>query len=287
MLGINRVVRSVTRVVIRPSCSSCGVFKSRNYSNFHLQSSLHNSSNRFPHRHALSAINAPTILISRSMFIQTFETPNPNSLKFMPGVDVLGDGTLDFPDWTHSHKSPLAKRLFAIEGIKSIFFGPNFITVTRANEEVEWKILKPEVYATIMDFFSTSNLPIVSDSAPSPDTMIDEDDDEIVQMIKELLDTRIRPTVMEDGGDIIYAGYDEDTGIVKLQMQGSCSNCPSATVTLKSGIENMLKFYIPEIVGVEEVLDEAGKASQEQFEKLENVIRTRNMKNDSENGKDK
>ena len=118
----------------------------------------------------------------------------------------------------------------------------------------------------------------LADDLPSPDTLPDDDDSEIVSMIKELLDTRIRPTVMEDGGDIIYVSYDEATGAVKLQLQGSCRNCPSATVTLKSGIENMLKFYIPEVLSVEEVLDEAGMASKEQFEKLENQIRTREMK---------
>jgi len=221
--------------------------------------------------------------IRRSMFIQTFDTPNPNSLKFMPGIDVLGEGTLDFPDWSHSHKSPLAKRLFSIEGVKSVFFGPNFITVTRPNEDVNWGILKPEIYEVIQEFFSVSNLPILTESAPSPDTIVDEDDDEIVAMIKELLDTRIRPTVMEDGGDIIYVGFDEATGVVQLQLQGSCSNCPSSQVTLKNGIQNMLKFYIPEITSVEEVLDKSAQASKDEFEKLETMIRTREMKNKYDN----
>lgn len=124
-------------------------------------------------------------------------------------------------------------------------------------------------------FFAVGNLPVMSDTAPSADTMIDEDDDEIVCMIKELLDTRIRPTVMEDGGDIIYMGFDEDTGVVSLQMQGSCSNCPSSTVTLKSGIENMLKYYIPEVEAVEEVKSELDKVSDSEFEKLESMIQPR------------
>lgn len=218
----------------------------------------------------------------RNMFIQTFDTPNPNSLKFVPGVDVLGDdrGSVDFPDWTHAHKSPLAKRLFGVDGVKAVFFGPNFITITRRDEEVEWKILKAEIYATIMDFFNSSNLPVMNESSEVyEDTQLDDDDDEIVCMIKELLDTRIRPTVMQDGGDIMYRGFDHDTGVVQLQLQGSCSNCPSSSVTLKNGIENMLKFYIPEIVSVEEVLDEAGQVQKEEFEKLENVIRTREQRN--------
>jgi len=160
-----------------------------------------------------------------------------------------------------------------------VFFGPNFITVTRSNDDVNWSILKPEIYEVIQEFFSVSNLPILTESAPSPDTVVDEDDDEIVAMIKELLDTRIRPTVMEDGGDIIYVGFNEDSGVVQLQLQGSCANCPSSQITLKSGIENMLKFYIPEITAVEEVLDQAGQASKEEFDKLENMIRTREMKN--------
>ena len=215
------------------------------------------------------------IQIKRNMFIQTFDTPNPNSLKFVPGVDVLGSGTYDFPDWRNAHNSPLAKRLFGIQGVKAVFLGPDFITVTRSSEEVEWKILKPEIYEVVMDFFTAENQPVLIDSEPSPDTVVNDDDDEIVAMVKELLDTRIRPTVMEDGGDIIFKGFDADTGIVKLQLQGSCSNCPSSTVTLKSGIENMIKFYVPEVNGVEEIESELAAASKEQFEKLENIIRTK------------
>lgn len=211
------------------------------------------------------------------MFIQTFDTPNPNSLKFVPGEKVTDGFTVDFPDWTHGHKSPLAKSLFGIQGVKSVFYGPDFITVTRADEDAEWRVLKPEIYATIMDSFQ-AGLPILTDDQPSPDTVIEDDDDDIVAMVKELLDTRIRPTVMEDGGDIIYKGFDHDTGTVQLKLQGSCSNCPSSTVTLKSGIENMMKFYIPEVKKVEEVKDELDKVSEEQFEKLEKLIRTKDQK---------
>lgn len=162
------------------------------------------------------------------MFIQTQDTPNPNSLKFIPGVSVLGEGcTKDFPSAKDAYCSPLAKMLFRIEGVKAIFFGPDFITVTKVDEDVEWKLLKPEVFATIMDFFA-SGLPVMDEtSQPAADTRmmynfiqniqgkvkclivfifveINAEDDEVVQMIKELLDTRIRPTVQEDGGDIVF-----------------------------------------------------------------------------------
>ena len=183
---------------------------------------------------------------NRFMFIKTQDTPNPSSLKFLPGSRVLENGTLDFPTLSSAQKSPLAKLLFRIEGVKGVFFGGDFITVTKEDDEsVEWKLLKPEIFATIMDFFH-SGLPIVHDDAvPSGDTEILEDDDDTVAMIKELLDTRIRPTVQEDGGDIVYMGFDD--GIVRLKMQGSCTSCPSSVVTLKNGVQNMLQFYIPEV----------------------------------------
>ncbi|XP_006814052.1 NFU1 iron-sulfur cluster scaffold homolog, mitochondrial-like [Saccoglossus kowalevskii] len=194
----------------------------------------------------------PTTLVTqvRSMFIQTHETPNPNSLKFIPGVPVLGSGTMDFPTARVAHGSPLARQLFRIDGVKSVFLGPDFITITKHDDDSEWKIIKPEVYAAVMDFFATG-LPILTDEQPSADTEIHPDDDETVAMIKELLDTRIRPTVQEDGGDIVYMGFEK--GIVKLKMQGSCTSCPSSVVTLKSGVQNMLQFYVPEVLSVEQV----------------------------------
>lgn len=207
----------------------------------------------------------------RSMFIQTQDTPNPNSLKFIPGVSVLGEGcTKDFPSAKNAYCSPLAKMLFRIEGVKAVFFGPDFITVTKLDEEIEWKLLKPEIFATIMDFFA-SGLPIVDEaSQPATDTQITADDDEIVQMIKELLDTRIRPTVQEDGGDIVFMGFEE--GIVKLKMQGSCTNCPSSVVTLRSGVQNMMQFYIPEVLGVIQVEDETDKVAEKEFQKFEQEL---------------
>ncbi|EZA56886.1 hypothetical protein DMN91_001341 [Ooceraea biroi] len=207
----------------------------------------------------------------RNMFIQTQDTPNPNSLKFIPGVSVLGEGcTKDFPNAKDAYCSPLAKMLFRTEGVKAIFFGPDFITVTKVDEDVDWKLLKPEIFATIMDFFA-SGLPVMDEaSQPATDTQINADDDEVVQMIKELLDTRIRPTVQEDGGDIVFMGFEE--GIVKLKMQGSCTNCPSSVVTLRNGVQNMMQFYIPEVLGVIQVEDETDKIAGKEFQKFEQKI---------------
>ncbi|XP_050311347.1 NFU1 iron-sulfur cluster scaffold homolog, mitochondrial-like [Anthonomus grandis grandis] len=205
-----------------------------------------------------------------SMFIQTQETPNPNSLKFLPGTKVLETGeTIDFPKAQDAYISPLAKLLFRIEGVKSVFLGPDFITVTKTDDEVEWKIIKPEIFATIMDFFA-SNLPVLSEGKPNSDTVINEDDDETVMMIKELLDTRIRPTVQEDGGDIVFMGYED--GVVKLKMQGACSSCPSSVVTLKNGVQNMLQFYIPEVVAVEQVLDKSDILAEKVFEEVDKKL---------------
>ncbi|CAL1684844.1 unnamed protein product [Lasius platythorax] len=207
----------------------------------------------------------------RNMFIQTQDTPNPNSLKFIPGVPVLGEGcTKDFPSAKDAYCSSLAKMLFRIEGVKAVFFGPDFITVTKLDEDVEWKLLKPEIFATVMDFFA-SGLPIVDEtSQPATDTQINADDDEIVQMIKELLETRIRPTVQEDGGDIVFMGFEE--GILKLKMQGSCTNCPSSAVTLRNGVQNMMMFYIPEVLGVIQVEDETDKIAEKEFQKFEQKL---------------
>uniref|UniRef100_A0A8C1V2P7 NFU1 iron-sulfur cluster scaffold homolog, mitochondrial n=1 Tax=Cyprinus carpio TaxID=7962 RepID=A0A8C1V2P7_CYPCA len=145
------------------------------------------------------------------------------------------------------------RQLFSIDGVKSVFYGPDFITITKADNETEWRVIKPDVFATIIDFF-TSGLPVVNEAdAPRANTASSEDDDEVVAMIKEVLDTRIRPTVQEDGGDVVYQGFED--GIVKLKLQGSCTSCPSSIITLKSGIQNMLQFYVPEVEGVEQDVD--------------------------------
>uniref|UniRef100_UPI00398E77D6 NFU1 iron-sulfur cluster scaffold homolog, mitochondrial-like n=1 Tax=Pristiophorus japonicus TaxID=55135 RepID=UPI00398E77D6 len=214
------------------------------------------SGNGMGHQNVL--LPSPTLSShTRSMFIQTQDTPNPNSLKFIPGRPVLESGTMDFSAPRNAFCSPLARQLFRIDGVKGVFFGPDFITITKEDNGMEWKLLKPDVYATIMDFFA-SGLPIVTDEAPRTDTASSEEDDEVVAIIKELLDTRIRPTVQEDGGDVIYKGFED--GIVKLMLQGSCTSCPSSIVTLRSGIQNMLQFYVPEVEGVEQVVDEEKEA---------------------------
>jgi len=183
------------------------------------------------------------------MFIQTEETPNPATLKFIPGTNVLGTSTMDFPDRDAAQASPLAARLFDIEGVHRVFFGGDFITVTA--DEVEWHILKPPILGAIMEHFTTG-LPLVNETAEAPESSSEQSEDsEIVVQIKELLDTRVRPAVAQDGGDIIFHGYED--GIVYLQMQGSCSGCPSSSATLKDGIENLLRHYIPEIKSVEPV----------------------------------
>ncbi|XP_069070289.1 NFU1 iron-sulfur cluster scaffold homolog, mitochondrial [Pleurodeles waltl] len=196
----------------------------------------------------------------RCMFIQTQDTPNPNSLKFLPGRAVLEGRTMDFPSPASAYCSPLARQLFKVEGVKSVFFGPDFITISKESEDADWNLIKPDIYATIMDFYATG-LPIVTEEAARPDGVASEDDDEVVSMIKELLDSRIRPTVQEDGGDVIYKGFED--GIVLLRLQGSCTSCPSSIITLKSGIQNMLQFYIPEVEGVEQVVEDEDEDEEE------------------------
>jgi len=209
------------------------------------------------------------LLLARNMFIQTQDTPNPQSLKFLPGRVVLEEGgTYDIPSISEAQGSPLAKLLFRIDGVRGVFFGSDFITVTKHDDDsYEWKIMKPEIFAIIMDFFN-SGLPIINAGVETTGaTEIYDDDDDTVAMIKELLDTRIRPTVQEDGGDIVYMGFDD--GVVKLKMQGSCTSCPSSIVTLKNGVQNMLQFYIPEVVSVEQIFDKADEIQATELKKLE------------------
>jgi Fe-S cluster biogenesis protein NfuA len=182
------------------------------------------------------------------MFIQTEQTPNPATLKFLPGVEVMGSGTANFTDSQGASRSPLAERLFGLPEVAGVFLGSDFITVTKAGDS-DWFQLKPAVLAAIMDHF-TAGLPIVIDG-PEAAAEGEGDDDEVVSAIKELLETRVRPAVAQDGGDIIFEDFAD--GIVYLHMQGSCSGCPSSTATLKAGIENMLRHYIPEVLEVRAV----------------------------------
>lgn len=188
------------------------------------------------------------------MFIQTENTPNPSSLKFIPdGMIVAGEKTYEFKNETQAKgKSILAEKLFEIEGVASVFFGSDFVTVTK-KEDKEWGEIKTDILSTIMDFF-LSKQPLVKEESDSTQNADDENDSDIVKQIKELIEVKVRPAVAMDGGDIIYRGFED--GIVKLELKGSCSGCPSSTVTLKSGIENMLKHYIPEVEGVEQVSEE-------------------------------
>ena len=184
------------------------------------------------------------------MFIETESTPNPATLKFLPGRDVMESGTADFASAASAARSPLAASLFGLTGVGRVFLGTDFITVTRTDES-SWQALKPQVLAAIMDHF-VSGLPVIdNDDADFVEEDIDPADQEVVEQIKELLDTRVRPAVAGDGGDIVFRGFRD--GVVRLHMQGSCSGCPSSTATLKYGIENMLKHYVPEVVAVEQV----------------------------------
>jgi Fe-S cluster biogenesis protein NfuA len=186
-----------------------------------------------------------------TMFIQTEDTPNPATLKFLPGRLVMGSGVADFTSAATAARSPLATALFAIDGVTSVFFGADFVTVTKKTAAT-WQALKPMILGAIMDHF-TAGAPLLTDGAPA-----DESDEvnegigaEVVAQIKELIETRVRPAVAQDGGDIIYKGF--KNGTVYLNMRGSCAGCPSSTATLKMGIENMLRHYIPEALQVEAV----------------------------------
>jgi Fe-S cluster biogenesis protein NfuA len=180
------------------------------------------------------------------MFIETEGTPNPATLKFLPGREILGDKTADFADADAALISPLAEALFGIPGVARVFLGGDFVTVTKTGE-AEWQALRPQILGLLMEHLMEGR-PILSEHAVLAAEDVDPADAEIVAQIKELLDTRVRPAVAGDGGDIIFRGFRD--GVVSLTMQGSCSGCPSSTATLKHGIENMLRHYIPEVQSV-------------------------------------
>lgn len=186
------------------------------------------------------------------MFIQTEQTPNPATLKFLPGRTVLAEGTADFASADKAERSPLAQRLFQVEGVAGVFLGSDFITVTKA-ERAEWTVMKPAILGIVMEHFVQNRPVLLAESAPAPADggSFEEKDRELVDQIKELLETRVRPAVAQDGGDIVFHGFQD--GVVFLKMQGSCAGCPSSTATLKMGIENMLKHYVPEVVEVQAV----------------------------------
>lgn len=181
------------------------------------------------------------------MFIQTEPTPNPATLKFLPGRDVMARGTADFTDSAAAVDSPLAQRLFGVEGVEGVFLGQDFVSVTKGGA-TDWDVLKPRILAAIMDHFASGEpaMAALNDDAGGASA-----DSEVVAQIKELLETRVRPAVAQDGGDIVFRGFED--GIVYLHMQGACSGCPSSTATLKHGIENMLRYYVPEVQEVQPV----------------------------------
>ncbi len=191
------------------------------------------------------------------MFIQTETTPNPLTLKFLPGREVTEEGTREFRSPDEALASPLARALFEVDGVSRVFFGPDFITVSRDAGDLEWRQLKAAILSAIMDHF-TSGEALFSEGSTAEGGHDGEayegDAAQIVTEIKDLLDTRVRPAVAQDGGDILFNRFDAATGIVYLHMKGACSGCPSSAATLKSGVENLLKHYVPEVTAVEQAI---------------------------------
>ena len=185
------------------------------------------------------------------MFIQTEETPNAAALKFLPGRSVLSEGVHDFATREAAAHSPLARLLFEIDGVAGVFLATEFLTVTKAGDK-SWQTLKPMVLGAIMDHFTSGAAVMDEGASTESDEMGSDVSEEIVSQIRELIDTRVRPAVAQDGGDIIYKGFKK--GTVYLHLRGSCAGCPSSTATLKMGIENMLKHYVPEVLQVEAVM---------------------------------
>eukprot|EP00126_Sphaerothecum_destruens_P003885 Sdes_comp17694_c0_seq2m6962 len=217
--------------------------------------------------------------IYRNLFIQTGDTPNPLSQKYIlvldeadkkqrPGAVLAEKDSLDFASYKEAQVSPLARSLFRIDGVTRVFISPQFVTITKT-EEAEWASVNPHIFASIMDWYS-SNLPLLTETLHRSGNDITEEDSDTVALIKEILDSRIRPVVQDDGGDIEFKSF--ENGIVKLKLQGSCSGCPSSLVTLKGGIENMLMHYVPEVSGVEEFLDESDLITDKEFQKLEQKL---------------
>jgi NFU1 iron-sulfur cluster scaffold homolog, mitochondrial len=190
------------------------------------------------------------------MFIQTEQTPNPEVLKFLPGREVMEAGSREFRTPEEAEASPLAETLFGLDGVVRVFFGPDFVTVSKAGPDIDWRHLKAPILSAIMEHF-TSGAPLLrgEEGQSSHDLGVYEGATaQVVEEIKDLLDTRIRPAVAQDGGDILFNRFEPETGIVYLHMKGACSGCPSSSATLRSGVENMLKHYVPEVTRVEQVL---------------------------------
>ncbi|PVU86406.1 hypothetical protein BB559_006524 [Furculomyces boomerangus] len=224
----------------------------------------------------------------RSIFIQTEKTPNENALKFIAGKKLLDDGvrTIEFRSRKDAIKSPLAMKLFGMEGIETVMFGEDFITISK-NDDSEWHLLKPELFSIMMEHLS-SNKPLLSESyytslenkkniadAENRAEMsdLDEESQQTIGEIKELLDTRIRPSINEDGGDLEFVSFDMKTGVLRVSLHGACRGCSSSEITLKNGIENMLTYYIPEVKSVENVGSELEDLGKKEFEKFESQLK--------------
>lgn len=204
-------------------------------------------------------INSSFIRSIRNLFIQTSETPNEQALKFLPLIQILGENqTKEFLSGREAACSPLAVKLFSIDGIKSVMYGSDFITIEKS-ENIAWPLLKPEIFSILTEYL-TNGSPILLENDKNgiitDDMAFDEDDDEVVSMIKELIFTRIRPAIQDDGGDIEFIKFEPDNGTVYLKLKGACRSCDSSSVTLKNGIESMLKHYIEEVNSVEPIDEE-------------------------------
>lgn len=208
----------------------------------------------------------------RSIWVQSEATPNENAIKFIPGVNILPESfqSIEYLNSRQAVSSPLARKLFAIDGVKYVFYGPDYITITKHSENA-WSPLKPEIFSTIMEHIS-SGQPIFLPSQEDLKTNVDDEDSEVVSMIKELLETRIRTAIQEDGGDVEYKGF--HNGKVFLKLKGACKTCDSSVITLKNGIESMLMHYIPDVKGVEHVSGEEEVGIKE-FENLEQKIKSK------------
>uniref|UniRef100_A0A7S1G454 Scaffold protein Nfu/NifU N-terminal domain-containing protein n=1 Tax=Bicosoecida sp. CB-2014 TaxID=1486930 RepID=A0A7S1G454_9STRA len=207
----------------------------------------------------------------RTLFIGMQPTPNPDSMKFLPeGKQVLppefGTGR-DYRNVEETKGAPLARQLFLLEGVTGVFLGPDFVSVSK-QEELDWAELRPQIFGVIMDAYA-SGKPLVTRVEGAHDTAAAEEDDEVVEMIKELIETRIRPAVQDDGGDILFEGFDPEDGIVTVRLAGACVGCGSSEITLRNGVENMLMHYIPEVKGLAQAGDELQELSKEEFETME------------------
>ncbi|MDX6749252.1 NifU family protein [Geminicoccaceae bacterium 1502E] len=185
------------------------------------------------------------------MFIQTEQTPNPATLKFLPGREVMAEGVAEFRDAEEAGQaSPLAERIFAVDGVAGVYLGADFISVTKA-EGLDWYVMKPAVLGAVMEHFMSGDPVLHPTATIEQHGAASDDDDPAVRQIKELIETRVRPAVARDGGDIVFQGYER--GVVYLHMRGACAGCPSSVITLKNGIENLLKYYVPEVVEVRSI----------------------------------